>query len=151
MISRSTILIDVDHTISNAFWRDAMIGGPWDEYHAASFDDKPIEDIVRLLTALSLDGNEIVGITARPEKWRQLTMSWLLRNNVPMDELLMRPDDAFRPSAEIKMELAKARFKSLKDQVAFIMDDRDDVIAAFRAEGITCLQVFARKDTPECL
>jgi hypothetical protein len=74
-------------------------------------------------------------------------MAYLISKNIPVDELLMRPDDAYHPAPEIKVQLALNRFgDQLKDSVAFIMDDRDDVCAAFVKLGITAMQVHARRD-----
>lgn len=146
---RNVILCDIDHTIANSFWRDPMIlEKDWDAYHQAGANDAPVNDMVTLLQELEMRGHfEIIGLTARPEKWRQLTISWMLKHHVPIREVLMRDDNAFRPAPEIKLELARARFGSeLKERVAFIIDDRDDIVSAFRAEGITVLQCYARKD-----
>lgn len=141
---RRYILVDIDHTIANSFWRDHMIGGPWDEYHAASVSDKPVYDVANFLLSLQTL-YEIVGLTARPGKWRQLTMDWLVKHSIPMDELLMRPDSDFRPAPELKLALALERFPDIASEVAFIMDDREDVVAAFKALGITAMQVHARQ------
>jgi len=142
---RKIVLVDIDHTISNAFNRDHMIGGEWDEYHAASINDEPVADVVNLLRSLATD-YELIGITARPEKWRHLTFNWFIRHGIPIDAILMRPDDCYDPSPKLKMDLALQTYKSLKDNVAFILEDRDDVCAAFREAGITVLQVHARRD-----
>lgn len=145
---RDVILLDIDHTIADAFWRDPMIGGSWDEYHSASASDKPISDVVDMVVALGSSGFTIIGLTARPEKWRKLTMEWLISHQVPMDELLMRDASDFRPSREMKPALALARFGGhygLTNTVAFIIDDREDVCAAFRGLGVTALQTYARR------
>lgn len=91
-------------------------------------------------------GMLIVAITARPEKWRALTAAWLTKHRIPVDEILMRADDAFRPSVAMKLELAAARFPNLRDEVLMLIEDRADVCDAFRALGITVLQVHARRD-----
>ncbi len=142
---RNTILVDIDHTLSNAFWRDPMIGTvSWDEYHQSSRQDAPLHDMIDIVEALSLNFN-IVGFTARPAKWRKLTMEWCILHGVNLDELLMRPDDNYRPAPELKLELVNARFPNPKEEVAAILDDREDVIAAFKGIGITALQVHARQ------
>jgi len=142
---KRAVLIDLDHTVADAFPRDHMIGGNWDDYHHASQYDVPLTDMVDLLVALKAGGHPLIGITARPAKWRALTMEWLIKFNLAwlLDELLMRPDDGFRPSPEMKMELAVARFKDIKAEVLMIIDDREDVCAAFKAIGITALQCHA--------
>ncbi len=152
--SRKIILLDIDHTVRNSFWRDPMIGSqPWDEYHKAGMKDKPYEDMVRLVQDLSLRGWSIVAVTAINEKWRQATMRYLLEHDVWVDTILMRPDDDYRTSSIVKVDLAKRHIcgttdpnVSLKDHVAFVIDDRDDVCTAFRAEGVAVLHVHQRRD-----
>lgn len=147
-MTRRFILTDIDHTLSDAFHRDNMIGGPWDEYHAAAAADEPVHDMVEVLRSFALNGFIIIGLTTRPEKWRQLTMDWCVKHDVPLDELLMRGDDDYRASHEIKRRQALERFNGeagLRENVLLVMDDRDDVVAAFRALGVTVLQVSARR------
>lgn len=144
---RRKFLIDLDHTIFASWPRDAMIGGEggWDAYHAASVDDAVIKDVVDLVNALVSVGWTAIGLTARPEKWRALSMKKLTQHSVRLDELLMRPDEAFHPAPEIKVQLAQNRFgSSLLDQVAFLLEDREDVCEAFHTLGITTMQVRGR-------
>lgn len=147
-MTRKTILVDIDHTISAAWHRDPMIGGEggWDAYHAASKDDEPIHDVMAMVNDLHRKDWYIVGLTARPEKWRNVTNRWLVKHGIHMDEILMRPDDAFHPAPEIKVQLATERFTDIKSQVAFLLEDREDVCEAFHALGITTLQVKGRQD-----
>ncbi len=139
-----TVLVDLDHTISDALWRDEMIlnGDSWDDYHAASFFDKPIPEMASLVRALRWTGYELIAITSRPQKWHKLTLQWLAKYNIPIDEILMRPPDDFRPSPELKLGMIKKYY--LKD-IAFIIEDREDVCQAFREAGVTALQCHARK------
>lgn len=142
---RKNVLVDIDHTLSNAFWRDSMIGSMgWDDYHMASRDDQPLQDMCSLINELWFD-YQVIGLTARPEKWRKLTVEWLLKNRVELHEILMRPDDDYRSSPELKVALAKKRFgDDLHNHVSFVIDDRDDVCSVFRALGVTVLQCYAR-------
>lgn len=150
-MKRKTILVDIDHTLSAAWHRDPMIGGcgGWDAYHAASEKDEPIHDVMSIINSLAFHGDwYIIALTARTEKWRSLTNRWLVKHGINIDELLMRPDDAYHPAPEIKVQLAQERFPGdqLKDQVAFLIDDREDVCEAFHQLGITTLQVRGRKN-----
>lgn len=150
IVLRDTVLVDIDHTLSAAWWRDQMIGTvSWDEYHAASSKDEPIPEMVRMIRALH-DKFRIVGLSSRPGKWRKQTMDWCIKHNVPLDDLILRPDDAFEPANELKPRLAREWFghEMVKHAIAFIIDDRADVIAAFAAMGITGLQVTARRPRP---
>ena len=107
-----------------------------DAYFAASKDDKPNAPMVALINALGTTCR-IICITARPEKWRQLTMNWLLKHKVGIDELIMRPADDFRTSPLLKPALAGA-FKGADTVV--VIDDRMDVILAYAVAGFATLQ-----------
>lgn len=141
------VLCDIDHTISDAAWRDGMIGKvPWDEYHLASVNDRPIAGTVEIVRALAASGFEIIGFTARPSKWRRMTIDWCVKHDVPISDFLMRHDTDFRPAPALKLDLVQERFgASPSDQILFLLEDREDVIAAFRALGITCLQVHCAR------
>lgn len=145
---RRTVLVDIDHTLRASWPRDNMrnIDVNWDDYHAAGAEDGPIHDIVALVNTLHACGWIVIGITAIPEKWRKMTMTWLVNYFINMDELLMRPDDSFRPAPEIKLELAQQRFgENLTKDVAFLIEDREDVCEQFNQLGITTLQVRGRQ------
>jgi len=146
---KNVVLCDIDHTISDAAWRDTMLEGAdrwagWDAYHLESSKDRPIVSMVGLINSLFRSRHYIAMFTSRPEKHRQLTNDWLVSNAVSVHEVLMRPDEAFHPAAELKMKLSRERF-SIEDEVLMVIDDRDDVCAAFRAIGVTTLQVGAAR------
>lgn len=144
---RNHILIDLDDTINAAWKREHMIEEfGWDVFHQHLVNDDPVEDILKLI--LNLNNFDRVGLTARPEKWRQPTIAWLVKHGLYIDDLLMRPDDDFRPSPIIKVALATEYFGSeegIRENVAFIIDDRPDVIKAFAGIGITTLHINARR------
>jgi len=140
------IACDVDHTLSDAWWRDGMIGvKTWDEYHDAGEDDFPLVETIDLLHALEQFGHRIVGLTARPEKWRTQTNKWLYDNHVPMHHLLMRPDDDHRPSPLVKLDLLTAYCGGDLSRVSLLLDDRADVASIFVERQVTVLQVHARR------
>jgi hypothetical protein len=136
------VLLDLDHTIANSFWRDSMIGvNSWDEYHEASKDDKPFKIITRLVNSLAAMNYVIIGITGRNEKFRQLTTKWLLEHRIDVDELLMRPDGDFSKNGDVKTKLIENRFKGNYKLIQFLIDDNEDTIRIFQLLGITTLQV----------
>jgi uncharacterized HAD superfamily protein len=136
------ILVDIDHTMSNSFWRDSMIGvHSWDEYHAASRNDKPFPKVIQLVNALYDEGYAIIAITGRTENFRSLTIDWLLDYKVEIDELLMRPIDCFIKNQELKVKLIEERFKKNYSNIHFFIDDNEEAILAFNKLGITTLQI----------
>jgi uncharacterized HAD superfamily protein len=136
------ILVDIDHTMANSFWRDHMIGKEtWDEYHAASKDDIPFRKVVNLINSLSAMDYNIIAITGRTEKFRQLTLNWFLRYHIDVDELLMRPDDVFLRNAEMKVELIRIRFDNSYKDIHFLIEDNEETVIEFFKLGITTLQI----------
>lgn len=147
--NRGYVLVDMDHTLSDAEWRDGIIieimeggrGMTWDDYHVDQHKDAPLWDAVTLVSALKAHDFKIIIMTSRPEKWREQTSKWLFSYGVEFDELIMRPDDNHEASAVIKVDMAKRRFGERIDQIAMVVDDRADVCQAFRAMGVTAIQV----------
>lgn len=143
----SIVLTDIDHTVFDSYWRDWMVVEEtalnWDAYNAASVYDKPIVATVAILNALVREGWHAVGVTARPEKWRNVTTKSLMTHDVPIQELLMRPDDEpHKPSPALKLALVEKRFgPDFRHVIKVLLEDREDVTAAFKAVGIPVLQV----------
>jgi len=139
------ILIDIDHTLTDAFWRDEMINiAPWDVYHSEAIHDKPAHDFVEFIGPFyDKPYYDLIGLTARPEKFRDLTMKWLCQHNVFLKDIWMRPNNNYQPAGPMKVNLCQHKLGDLwKERILCVIDDNDRVIEAFRAEGITCLQVF---------
>ena len=125
--------------MADAYWRDPMIG-QWEEYYSASKDDEPIHFVVDLLNIMSIVGNfEVVAVTGRPEKWRALTMNWLIAHQVPVERLYMRPDYDRRSSNVLKVDIVRAKLDL--NEVAFALEDRERDAAAYREIGINVLIV----------
>lgn len=150
------LLLDIDHTISDAAWRDDMLANrDWDAYHLAGKGDKPIQEICQMVRDLHFDnlgeseGWEVVGLTARPEKWRNQTMKWLVEFDIPINLLLMRPDNDYSSAGESKVKLLKQfageNLAGLEGAHVLLIDDNDKVIEAMRALNITTLQISVAK------
>lgn len=137
--------MDLDHVLSDAFHRDNLIGGEWDDYHRGLVHDQPVLDMVRLLEQLNAKFH-IVGLTARPEKWRTVTMTWLLKHGVQLDELLMRPHECYLETPQCKLTEVARRFgPDWREQILCVIDDHEHVIEAFRAAGVTAMRCFVRR------
>ena len=142
------IILDLDHTVSDALWRDSLLGR-WQEYHEEGQWDRPIcfvRDIVDYHWFTFRD--EIVVVTARPEWNRGMTIRWLYDNGVPADRVLMRPPEDHRPGAEVKESLVREHIPDLL-QVRFVLEDRDDCVAVYRQLGLNVLQVYKGVDNAQ--
>jgi hypothetical protein len=150
---RNTVLLDIDHVIADASRRehllqDANLTSKWDAFHADSVNDEPLADMVTVVEALRLHiGLQLLAVTGRPEKWRAITMAWLVKHNVAVDELLMRPDNDFRKAPEVKVDLLVRLFGSeqaVRDNVLAVFDDDERICTAFKGLGLTVFQVYGR-------
>jgi hypothetical protein len=132
----------MDHTISNAYWRDNMIGNvPWNDYYAAGKYDKPFYNVLKLIDIFDGNGDKVIVITARPEKFRGMTLNWLMEYRVNIHDLLMRPDDNYSKSSEIKIKLISTYFNNIFDNIGFFIDDNEEAIKEFQKLGIATLHV----------
>jgi hypothetical protein len=146
---RSVIFCDIDNCIADDGWRrklidfrQASLTQRYHEYHRASLADLPayIEALVECInTAEKQTGSKpsVVFLTARPEGYRDITLQWLHKNFDANGDfsLLMRPANDSRPSPHFKVETAQGWLfeEHLNpDNVFAVIDDREDVLDAFR-------------------
>lgn len=149
-----TIVIDLDGTLCDSSHRDHHArNGDWDQFHAGCSEDEPHEDVLWLIRALSYEAVmgevEVIGCTGRNEAWRGATEQWLIKHEVMLDDLIMRPDHDFRPDHKLKIEMLQdwhnatepASNRRAQDRVAFVLEDREKVVEAWRDAGYNCWQV----------
>lgn len=146
-MTRNLILLDMDHVITDAAWRDSMIGTEdWDTYHSQAVSDKPNHDIATLVNSLSSENIEVVVVTARPEKWAQMTSNWLVDNGVLVDQVLYREADDFQKSPDCKRTTLEREYgPEWPDRVIVAIDDNVEVIAMYKASNVSTLLCDARK------
>ncbi len=141
------VLVDLDHTLSDARWRNNMIKDKmtkedWREYHVRCYLDPVFEPVANVVRALRLMGTQIYVVTAREEYVRHMTHEWMTRHRIPMDALFMRSVGDATPSARLK---AKQIVYAVPTQdlarIKLIIDDREDVIEEFARLGICGLKV----------
>ncbi len=125
----------LDHRIKLAEAKD------WDAYHAAGIHDPVRPGAREMLWAWHRpeQGRRVMILTARMEKFRRQTIQWLEREQVPFDALLMRPPANTQDSTVLKPAQLFQRLGFA--QVAFVLEDRDKLVAKWRSLGLACFQV----------
>lgn len=150
---RDVIFWDLDSTLACGDERQHLIEAEgWDAFHSQCKNDYLLEDMFRLLELITTLARSplCVGLTGRNEKWRALTMEWLHENNVLLDELLMRPDDDFRSSVDVKIALADSFTDGhITERTMLLIDDRADICDAFNQLGVTTMLVKNRTRSRE--
>lgn len=127
-----TVIVDVDGTVALRRGR-----GPYDEKRLG--EDLPNEPVIRCVRALAQAGMHVVFVTGRRERTRLQTAIWLRAHVVGDFDLHMRADDDDAPDADVKARMLPAIEHS--HRIAMVFDDRDAVVAMWRARGMTCFQV----------
>lgn len=127
------VMCDIDGTLSLHNGR-----GPYDfERCGEDLLNVPVRRALQLHWA---DGYHVVLLSGRSEEYRELTAAWLVRHEVPFDELWMRPAGDRRRDDIVKAELFDAHVRR-RFNVRLSLDDRDRVVALWRRLGLSCWQV----------
>jgi len=124
------ILCDLDGTI-------ALIGDR-NPYDAASCEKDLVNEPVRSI--LQTSGKAIVFVSGREDKFKPQTLAWLQKHDISFNGLHMRKSGDMRKDSIVKKEIYD-EFILDKYNVAFVLDDRDQVVKVWRDLGLTCLQV----------
>lgn len=154
-----TYIFDIDGTLADCSHRLHFILPPyvselqsiedldkfqpdWETFHKECVNDKPIQDVVRLLYLIESQSitNNVIFVTGRPESSRKETETWLQNNlherNV---KVYMRQDGDHRQDCVIKKEIYNKYLKDIK--IDGVFEDRKQCVDMWRSLGLTCYQV----------
>lgn len=137
-------IFDIDGTLADCSHRLHHIQKrpkDWQSFFADCYDDAPIPHMIGLAQTLRVaSASQIVFVSGRSDECRSATETWLM-NHLGFDApLYMRKAGDYRADDIIKTEiLAELRADGFDPIMAF--DDRNRVVAAWRAAGIPCAQV----------
>lgn len=97
-------------------------------------------EVARIVRALDSYGAYVMVVSGRSEEHRQVTIDWLIANDIQFDGLFMRSAGDKRPDAQVKYELLQ---KIVADgfRVTGVFDDREQVCDMWRAAGIKTFDV----------
>ena len=162
-MNKNTIIFDLDGTLANIDARRAKSLSndkmDWDVF----FDpenislDKPNKPVIKMVQLFAQDGFRIVIFSGRNDRRFFTTKSWLTRNRVPFDLLVMRPDKfqsdswpiakgnpatkemRWMPDEILKKEMLDTFINM--DEVFLVVDDRNKVVKMWRDLGLNTFQV----------
>ena len=145
-MKKPAIIIDLDGTLCDSSHRKHHVEGPkkdWEAFYAGIADDKPNRNVLKLIHS-NFFGTPFLWpffVSGRPEKYRDITNSWILKNvgYLPAD-LLMRKNGDFRSDDIVKKEIYDHHIQP-DYHVELAIDDRDRVVKMWRSLGIECWQV----------
>ena len=137
---QTAIIVDLDGTLCDAGHRRHFVEKEkkdWKSFYENMVYDQPNQWCLELLNRFKM--NEIVFVTGRPEEYREHTVTWLKKIGYSSCPLFMRKSKDYRQDFEIKTEIYKEHIEP-KFKILFCVDDRTQVVKAWRALGLTCLQ-----------
>jgi hypothetical protein len=137
-------VFDLDGTLADCQHRIWMLDGTdqgYRRFFAACVDDKPINHIISLLRILNGCGHLVEIWSGRSDECRQESEAWLKAHVLSPTWLTrMRRAGDKRPDAMVKAEMLRESVWYGKTPT-MVFDDRDHVVAMWRAAGIPCCQV----------
>lgn len=140
------VVVDLDGTLCNSAHREHLArAGQWEEFHSLLGDDEPWPDVQQLINMLVNDpfAGDVIGLTGRNERYRMMSVKWLAKHRIYLDDLLMRPDKSYQSDHELKPAMLNAYLEKngkTHADVWFILEDRDKVVEAWRNLGHNCWQ-----------
>ena len=139
------IVFDLDGTLADNKHRTHLAEAKmWREYFAACDKDIPIEPVIKLLLRLWYAGEDVEIWSARSDEVLEQTVVWL-RNTIGHSAteripLKMRKAGDYRGDEVVKKEwLDELRAKG--GDIEMVFDDRNKIVAMWRANGVPCFQV----------
>lgn len=151
---KRNIIADLDGTISFDHHRRKLIPDESIEHYFQACDrDTPNLAVIEMLEAMRMAGYDIHIVTGRSETTRSKTEVWLRENGVTWSSLNMRPIDTYRAHGrdasgfdsdpELKASICKLQGLT-PDNTLMVLEDREEIVDAWRAMGFDCWQVCPR-------
>jgi len=144
-------IFDLDGTLANASHRThLLLDNPkdpdrWRKFYAACVDDTPIRPTIRTMAMLA-DFADIWIFSGRSDEVRWETIHWLQRYTHFYPDMLdtalvMRPAGDTTADDDLKRQWLFSMLEEDRERLVAVFDDRDRVVAMWRANGIQCFQV----------
>lgn len=133
------IVVDLEHTISNASHRIAMkkTGIVKHEFQKEFINDTPNINVIMFMNQLRDNGNFILILTAKEERYRLMVRNWLQLHGAEYDDLIMKLDNLFLPTEVFKEKI----IQSYEKKIDFALDDVGKNCAMFARNNIPCLRI----------
>ena len=145
---KKTVIFDLDGTLALIDKRRALATKngkmDWDVFFSADNIklDVPNTPVIKMAQMLDSQGFNIVILSGRSKVSYRTTRQWLIQNDVPFDDLHMRPtsdDWHYMKDSDLKQIWLDTVVD--KDDVFAVFDDRQQVVDMWRKNGLTTFQV----------
>lgn len=114
----------------------------WKAFFAACIDDQPNTPVIDTLHALIEGGADVEVWSGRSSEVMEQTKQWL-QDHLGVEDLrlCMRVEGDFTPDEILKRSWLESMSSRDRRRLVAVFDDRDKVVAMWRAAGVACFQV----------
>lgn len=141
------VICDIDGTIADTTHRQHFVDvkegekKDWKGFFGAMNEDIVREDTKKALMGHMAKGKTVIFLSARPEKYQEITSRWLAKNFLTFAyTVIMRKDSDKRPDTEVKKDMFEQHFPD-KEVVHAIYDDRPSIIRLWKSMGLNVIDV----------
>lgn len=148
---RPLYVFDFDGTLALTEHRQHLLSDQdnpdrWRQFFAACVDDTPNESVIATMHLLRSSGADVEIWSGRSDEVRSQSMAWLAQNTLLLTHeiesmLRMRAAGDFTPDEELKRQWLDGMSGHDRTRLLAVFDDRDKVVAMWRAAGVPCFQV----------
>lgn len=148
MPSSGIVLVDIDSTLADTSHRHGMTPNnnpemTWRDYSMLCSLDTPIPGTVQLVNILFQAGFTIIMLSGRSIDSKDLTISWLERNNIPFHAIRLHTEEDSEDHIQYKTSYAKEFIDNSLD-VVLALEDWPTLANEYDAMGIPCLCINPR-------
>lgn len=150
-MSTPLYIFDLDGTLALTDHRQHILDNQddpdrWRAFFRACVNDTPNWSVIATLNALLKAGADVQIWSGRSAEVMNETIAWIQRHvkdEIDADDvqLVMRREGDFTPDEVLKQQWLSALNEFDRRRLVAVFDDRDKVVAMWRANGVACFQV----------
>lgn len=132
------LILDLDHTIALAGERNIFYALEPRNYAAAEagvIHDGVIEPTKKVVQLFYKSNYDVIVLTARAASCKEQCIEWLNNNEIPFNDIFMRPIGNYEKDYVIKEILLKD-IKMKYGHPEFALEDKEDVVEMFKRNGV---------------
>lgn len=151
---RPLYIFDLDGTLALTHHRQHILDNRddpdrWRNFFAACVGDAPNEPVIATMHLLR-NVADVQVWSGRSDEVREQSVAWLCQNAALLSHeaesmLRMRAAGDFTPDEELKAQWLSDLNSDDRTRLMAVFDDRDKVVAMWRAAGVPCFQVAEGK------
>lgn len=135
------IIVGLEGVLCRHEWRHELIDSEgWPEYYKAAERDAPNRTGIEIVNAMQRRGHHVYCISVRPDQWRMLTVSWLVRHGVMVDTVMLRPDGDWQNDDKVRADWL-AIVRESASEIFCAIDENEKACNFWRAAGLPTLQL----------